>query len=77
MSPEQLQRKPVYRQIADHYAEGIRCGAIKPGEKLPSETELMRRWQIASRTVRRAIKVLKDEGLVQTSRKGTYVIKAQ
>ena len=33
--------RPVYRRIADALREAIESGELAPGDKLPSETELM------------------------------------
>ena len=72
MSPGDLDRTPVYRQIAGHYSAQVRSGAIKPGDKLPSMAELCRAWGIASQTAFETYAVLREEGLVETSRKGTF-----
>lgn len=55
---------PVFRQIADALRVEIRENRVLPGEKLPSETELMSLYGVARMTVRGAIDVLRGEGLV-------------
>jgi DNA-binding transcriptional regulator YhcF (GntR family) len=74
MSPGQLDRTPVYQQVADFYAARIRAGEIAAGEKLPSYTELHQIWRIAQQTAFTAYAVLRREGLAETSRKGTFAI---
>jgi GntR family transcriptional regulator len=53
-----------YRQIAAHLREAIRCGELAPGDKLPSETELIEHYHVARMTVRQAVAELRGEGLV-------------
>jgi GntR family transcriptional regulator len=54
----------VYRRIVDAIREAIESGDLAPGDKLPSETELMSRYSVAGGTVRQAIGVLRGEGVV-------------
>jgi len=51
---------PVFRQIAEH----LRRGELRPGDRLPSEQQLMDHYGTARMTVREALGVLKGEGLV-------------
>jgi GntR family transcriptional regulator len=53
-----------YRQIAAHLREAIRRGELSPGDKLPSETELIDHYRVARMTVRQAVAELRGEGLV-------------
>jgi GntR family transcriptional regulator len=55
---------PPFRQIAGHLRDGIRSGELQPGDKLPSETELLEHYRVARMTVRQAIAELRGEGLV-------------
>jgi GntR family transcriptional regulator len=55
---------PPFRQIAAHLREGIRRGELQPGDKLPSETELLEHYGVARMTVRQALAELRAEGLV-------------
>lgn len=72
MSPKQLDRTPVYQQIADHYAAQIRNGTIAPGDKLPSNVEICRIWHVAGITASSVSATLRDAGLVETGRRGTF-----
>jgi GntR family transcriptional regulator len=56
--------RPVYRQIADQLRAAIEAGELGPGDRLPSESELMRRHDVAQGTVRNALSVLRGEGLI-------------
>src|SRR3954462_7370125 len=53
-----------YRQIAGHLREAIRRGELAPGDRLPSETELIDHYHVARMTVRQAVAELRGEGLV-------------
>ena len=56
--------RPVYKQIADLLRSAIERGDLGPGERLPSETELMKRYGVAQGTVRQAVGLLRSEGVV-------------
>jgi GntR family transcriptional regulator len=56
--------RPPYRQIAAMLRDAIHAGKIGPGERLPSEAELIDHFGVARMTVRQAIQDLKGEGLV-------------
>lgn len=60
--------RPVYKQIADWLRLLIEEGYLMPGDKLPSETALMRRFGKTRTTVRRAIDTLIAEGRLRSQR---------
>ncbi|WP_367131151.1 GntR family transcriptional regulator [Saccharothrix sp. HUAS TT1] len=63
-----------YREIADELRQEIDSGQLKPGEKVPGENDLMTRYGVEQPTARRALDVLKNEGLVVAKRgSGTFV----
>lgn len=65
---------PFYHQLKMILREQIQSGAVGPGDALPSENELMRRYQVSRATVRRALGELVHEGVVQSVRgRGTFV----
>jgi GntR family transcriptional regulator len=51
--------RPVYRRIADALRQVLESGELAPGDKVPSESELMSRYGVAGGTVRQAIGVLR------------------
>jgi DNA-binding GntR family transcriptional regulator len=66
--------RPVYLQIADELRAMIESGEIPPRHVLPSVNTLVQRYGVADQTVRKAVGVLRAEGLVHTvNGKGTYV----
>lgn len=55
---------PPYRQIAAHLRLVIDRGELRPGDKLPSESELLSHYGVARMTIRQALAELRAEGLV-------------
>lgn len=69
---------PLYHQLKLALKEDIKRGAYKPGDRLPSEPELIRQYGISRITVRQALDELEAEGLiVRRHGKGTYVAEAR
>ena len=67
-------RLPKYRHIYQELHKLILSGAYSPGQKMPSEAELVERFGASRLTVTRAIKELQIEGLVyRRTGSGTYV----
>ena len=65
---------PKYRQIFKRLAHDIASGKYAEGQKLPSEATLVRQFGASRITVGRAVRELKDHGLVQrVAGSGTYV----
>jgi GntR family transcriptional regulator len=56
--------RPPFRQIADHLRALIDNGHVRPGERLPSEADLIGHYGVARMTVRQAIQELRTEGRV-------------
>jgi len=68
----------VYEQIAAILQEQIETGALKPGQRLPTEPELMASHGVSRSTVRAALALLKEEGILTGRRaKGTFVARRQ
>ena len=66
--------KPLYAQLGDILIEYIECNGLKPGDPIPSENELIRRYGISSATVRLAMQRLATEGIINRIQgKGTFV----
>ncbi len=63
-----------YQQIADRLRDQIDSGALQPGERLPSEPDLVRQFDASRNTVRLALALLTNQGLVVTRQGlGTFV----
>lgn len=56
-----------YADIAEHFRDLIRSGAMAPGDRMPPIREVMETWGVSSATASRAYKVLKAEGLTRAS----------
>ena len=66
-----------FRQIADVLRDEIRTGRLAPGERLPSERELIEAYGAARGTVRQALAILGEEGLTDTQHgRGVFVRQA-
>ncbi len=55
----------VYRTMAKELEEQMTKGRIRPGEKIKSERTLMREYGVERTTVRRALALLEEKGLVE------------
>jgi GntR family transcriptional regulator len=65
---------PLYYQIEQQILEEIHQGRLKPGDRLPSEPELSRRFGVSRITIRRALKDLSQQGIIYSRQgKGTFV----
>ncbi len=63
-----------YQEIADRLRDQIDAGILKPGERLPSEPDLVKMFDASRNTVRLAIALLTNQGLVVTRQGlGTFV----
>ena len=65
--------KPKYFSLMEQLKNDIVSGAIRPGEKLPSENELSQKYFLSRHTVRKALGILEQDGYVEAFHgKGTY-----
>jgi DNA-binding GntR family transcriptional regulator len=63
-----------YVRVADALAARITAGELAAGARLPAEQALAEEYGVAYGTVRRAMDVLRDRGLIVTIwGKGTFV----
>lgn len=68
----------AYQRIADELRQRIEAGEFAPDGKLPTEPQLMKHYTVSSTTVRSAVKVLANAGLVETRHgTGTFVVNQQ
>lgn len=65
---------PKYRRALETIKADILSGRYKPGQKLPSEAALLKRFGVSRITVGRALRELQQAGLIQRrAGSGTYV----
>ena len=63
-----------YQQVYEALHRGIVSGRLRPGERLPSEAELVKQFGTSRITVGRAMRELQHEGLVERrAGSGTFV----
>jgi DNA-binding GntR family transcriptional regulator len=68
--------EPAYLVIANTMADRIGSGEYRAGDQLPTEAQLRTEFGVSPMTVRRAINILLDRGVVTTTQgKGTFVRK--
>ncbi|WP_175407310.1 GntR family transcriptional regulator [Streptomyces sp. TRM64462] len=63
---------PLYLQVAAALRDDLTQRRIPPGTRLPSERSLVHRFHVNRQTVRSALRLLRDERLVVTERRGTF-----
>lgn len=66
---------PIYQRIAASLRDRISDGSIPRGGKLPTEAELTAEFGVARATVREALNVLVNEGLVYSARPQGYFVR--
>ena len=71
-------RRPRYQIIADDLINKITSNRISVGSRLPSEKELCSHYGVSRYTVREALRVIKEMGLVSIRRgSGSIVLSSQ
>jgi DNA-binding LacI/PurR family transcriptional regulator len=72
---EDTKARVRWSEIVDSVLQEIAEGRIKPGDKLPTETELSQQWRVCRMTAHRAMDELHRQGWVQRKRRaGTVVL---
>jgi DNA-binding transcriptional regulator YhcF (GntR family) len=64
--------RPPYVQVANALRTAILTKTFSPGDRLPSRTELAKKYNVAPMTVQNALRELREEGLI-VSRQGSGV----
>ncbi len=69
---------PLYLQVKNHLLEEIQTGRWKEDELVPTDNELCERYQVSKITVREAMKILANEGILERIQgKGTFIRKTK
>lgn len=67
---------PPSRQIAAFLRAKIESGEYPPESKIPSRIDLAHQYEVSPETAAKAVRILRDEGLVQVvPGYGTFVVK--
>ncbi|MET8031406.1 GntR family transcriptional regulator [Streptomyces sp. NPDC005345] len=64
--------RPESEQAADVLRQEILRGDIKPGAHVGSVRDLATRFKISGMTVQRALAILREDGLILTTSRGSY-----
>ncbi len=69
---------PLYYQLKTLLKGQIESGELRPGDKLPTESELCERYQVSRTPVRQALLELANEGLlIRKAGRGTFISPAR
>jgi GntR family transcriptional regulator len=64
----------AYMRVAEDIAARIASGELKPGARLRAERDLAEHYEVSYGTLRRAMEVLRERGLITTVHgRGTFV----
>src|SRR5262245_38851762 len=67
----------LYAQLLDELRQQIVDGLLRPGDRLPSESQMMDTYGISRGTVRHSLSILANEGLIERSHgAGSFVREA-
>ena len=70
-----LSKVPLYQQLYEIINNNILRGEWKPGDMLPTETEMVEQYKVSRVTVRQVLDKLVNEGLIIRERgRGTFVL---
>lgn len=73
-APDAMTPVPLYREVQWRITRALAAGEWKPGEAIPSETQLARQFGVSIGTIRRAIdELVAGRILVRQQGRGTFV----
>ena len=61
-----VQTVRAYQRIVEQVEEALARGDLAPGQRLPSERELVAQFAVSRSTVREALRVLESNGVVRS-----------
>ncbi len=71
---DSIANKSVVDRIIDSVTDAISSGALRPGDQMPTEMELVESLGVSRNSVREAVKILEAIGVVEIRRaEGTFV----
>ncbi len=65
MRPRKINQKRAFQFVEEQLEEAILSGRIKPGDKFPSERDLVADLATSRRSLREAMRVLEQKGLIE------------
>lgn len=77
MTAKDRAKTPRYKRLAETLIADVRAGKIKVGSTLPGELELVERFGVSRHTVREALRMLGELGLIERMQGIGTVVKAR
>ena len=65
---------PKYSKVKNDILNNIRSGKYKPGSRIPTREELLKKYSVTRTTISQAIKELVDDGVLGTSKRGGTIV---
>jgi DNA-binding transcriptional MocR family regulator len=75
MSIEFATEHPLYQRLAEEFSGLIRCGQLKPGERLPSVRRLASQRRVSISTALHTLRTLENSGLVEAKPQSGYFVR--
>ncbi len=69
--------RALYERVADDLRAAIKRGDLQPGENVPAEQDLAERHHVSRQTVRQALQLLTNEGLLASGRGRGRIVRSQ
>ncbi|GAB3265170.1 GntR family transcriptional regulator [Kineosporia babensis] len=70
--------RPPYVQVADALRQDVASGALAAGQRVPSIRDLASRFGVAQMTVQNALRLLRDEHVIETTpNRGSFVCRTE
>jgi DNA-binding LacI/PurR family transcriptional regulator len=68
------QSVPKYSQLVEQFRQQVQSGALKPGDRLPSYTEMRTQYGVSRPTMDKVLELLESEGaIVREPRRGVFI----
>jgi len=69
-----IKTKKIYEEIVDQIKQHVKEGSLKPGDKLPSEKNLVQTFKVSRASIREAFSALESMGILEIrTGEGTYI----
>ncbi|HSL65092.1 MAG TPA: FadR/GntR family transcriptional regulator [Gaiellaceae bacterium] len=69
-----IERRKTYELVADRLIERIRAQALRPGDAIPPERELVQSYGVGRSSVREALRMLESRGLIEGRGNGAFAV---
>lgn len=67
--------KPKFISISENIIDKIKSGELQPGDRIPSENELIKHYKVSNTTARKSLLEIENRGWAQRIKgKGTFVL---